>query len=83
MYLGTNGIQLHATRHQGVYVHISFESCHRRGIQLHLHRLEMVTHIFDESRNKVVLTCRKIDMSARETVANHHLINATVLELLP
>ena len=80
---GTDGIQLHATRYQGVDVHISFESRHRRSIQLHLHRLEMVTHIFDESRNKVVLTCRKIDMSARETVANHHLIDATVLELLP
>ena len=80
---GTDGIQLHTTRYQGVDVHISFESRHRRSIQLHLHRLEMVAHIFDESGNEVILTCRKVDMSARETVANHHLIDATVLELLP
>ena len=81
MNRGTDGIYLHAAGHQRIDVEITLESGYRRRIEIHLRRLEVVSHILDEARDEVILTRSEIDMTKRETVSNLHLVNMMVLEL--
>ena len=81
MNRGTDGIYLHAARHQRIDVEIALESGCRRRIEVHLHRLEVVSHILDEARDEVILSRSEIDMTKRKTVSNLHLVYMMVLEL--
>ena len=81
MNRGTDGIYLHAASHQRIDVEIALESGYRRRIEVHLHRLEVVSHILDEARDEVILSRSEIDMTKRKTVSNLHLVYMMVLEL--
>ena len=81
MNRGTDGIYLHAAGHQRIDVEITLKSGYRRRIEIHLRRLEVVSHILDEARDEVILTRSEIDMTKRKTVSNLHLVYMMVLEL--
>ena len=77
----TDGIELDALSYQGIDVEITIQACYRRGVQVHFHRLELITAILDEARDEVALACREIDMSQRELATDTHLVDAAFLHL--